>query len=133
MFFISHSITKVIGPFFFFNKEPRFNVYGFSNEGFGLLYGIYIFKFHDQALRCFTELLDKIRRLAGMAVGGVNVDLDDLSFFLGRESLVFTGKTKLSLPRKIFFKFLSNNAVPASAFFRLPPGRVIELGIQIEI
>lgn len=54
-------------------------------------------------------------------------------YFLGRESLVFSGKAPMSLPRKVSFKFLSNNAVPASAFFRLPPGRVIELGIQIEI
>jgi len=64
---------------------------------------------------------------------GIDVDLDDLSFFLGRESLVFTGHSKMTLLRKLFFKFLSNNAVPASAFFRLPPGRVIELGVQIEI
>ncbi|MDB4946301.1 MAG: Kup system potassium uptake protein [Labilithrix sp.] len=64
---------------------------------------------------------------------GVSVNLTDLSFFLGRETLVFTGKSSLSLPRKLFFKFLSNNAVPASSFFKLPPGRVIELGLQIEI
>jgi KUP system potassium uptake protein len=64
---------------------------------------------------------------------GVDIDVRDLSFFLGRESLVFTGHTRMTLTRKVFFKFLSQNAVPASAFFRLPPGRVIELGIQIEI
>ncbi|CAN5727359.1 hypothetical protein BH09MYX1_BH09MYX1_58940 [soil metagenome] len=39
----------------------------------------------------------------------------------------------MSLPRKIFFKFLSQNAVTASTFFRLPPGRVVELGMQVEI
>jgi KUP system potassium uptake protein len=81
----------------------------------------------------FMETPDIPKTMARMKEFGVDVDLNDLSFFLGRESLVFTGKTKMSLPRKIFFKFLSNNAVPASAFFRLPPGRVIELGIQIEI
>jgi KUP system potassium uptake protein len=81
----------------------------------------------------FMESPDIPKTMARMREFGVDVDLDDLSFFLGRESLVFTGKTKMSLPRKIFFKFLSNNAVPASAFFRLPAGRVIELGIQIEI
>ncbi len=81
----------------------------------------------------FMETPDIPKTMARMKEFGVDVDLNDLSFFLGRESLVFTGKTSMSLPRKIFFKFLSNNAVPASAFFRLPPGRVIELGIQIEI
>ncbi|MDB5219073.1 MAG: Kup system potassium uptake protein [Myxococcaceae bacterium] len=81
----------------------------------------------------FMETPDIPKTMAQLGNFGVKVDLDDLSFFLGRESLVFTGKSKMSLPRKVFFKFLSNNAVPASAFFRLPPGRVIELGIQIEI
>src|SRR3954468_833560 len=64
---------------------------------------------------------------------GIEADLGDLSFFLGRETLVYTGDSKMSITRKIFFKFLSQNAIPASAFFRLPPGRVIELGVQIEI
>jgi KUP system potassium uptake protein len=64
---------------------------------------------------------------------GLDIDIRDLSFFLGRESLVYTGNSRMTLTRKVFFKFLSQNAVPASAFFRLPPGRVIELGIQIEI
>jgi KUP system potassium uptake protein len=81
----------------------------------------------------FMETPDIPKTMALIKSLGVDVDLDDLSFFLGRESLVFTGKSKMSLPRKVFFKVLSNNAVPASAFFRLPPGRVIELGIQIEI
>lgn len=64
---------------------------------------------------------------------GVSVNPEDLSFFLGRESLVFTGKSAMSHLRKVFFKFLSQNAVPASAFFKLPPGRVIELGVQVEL
>lgn len=81
----------------------------------------------------FMETPDIPKTMAQLKSAGVEIDLNDLSFFLGRESLVFTGKSKMSLPRKVFFKFLSNNAVPASAFFRLPPGRVIELGIQIEI
>ena len=81
----------------------------------------------------FMETPDIPKTMGQMKQFGVDVDLDDLSFFLGRESLVFTGRTKMSLPRKVFFKFLSNNAVPASAFFRLPPTRVVELGIQIEM
>ena len=81
----------------------------------------------------FMETPDIPKTMALLERSGVKVDLNDLSFFLGRESLVFTGKSTMSLPRKVFFKFLSNNAVPASAFFRLPPGRVIELGIQIEL
>jgi KUP system potassium uptake protein len=68
-----------------------------------------------------------------MAKFGVQVNVNDLSFFLGRESLLFHRGGKMSLPRKMFFKFLSNNSVPASTFFRLPPRRVVELGNQVEM
>ncbi len=81
----------------------------------------------------FMESPDIPKILGGLKLHGVDVDLRDLSFFLGRESLVFTGPSKMSLARKMFFKFLSQNAIAASAFFKLPPGRVIELGVQIEL
>lgn len=81
----------------------------------------------------FMETPDIPRVLRAMTARGIDVDLNDVSFFLGRESLVFTGNSKMSLPRKVFFKMMSQNAVAASAFFKLPPGRVIELGMQVEI
>jgi KUP system potassium uptake protein len=81
----------------------------------------------------FMETPDIPQILGTMNKHGVKVDPKDVSYFLGRESLVFTGKSNMSLPRKVFFKMMSQNAVAASAFFKLPPGRVIELGMQIEI
>ena len=81
----------------------------------------------------FMETPDIPKTMGEMKRFGLEVDVNDLSFFLGRESLVFIRGGQMSLPRKMFFKFLSNNSVPASTFFRLPPGRVIELGIQIEM
>jgi KUP system potassium uptake protein len=81
----------------------------------------------------FMETPDIPKVMREMANFGVDIDVNDISYFLGRESLVFTPGGKMSLPRKMFFKFLSNNSLPASTFFRLPPGRVIELGIQIEM
>jgi KUP system potassium uptake protein len=35
--------------------------------------------------------------------------------------------------RKMLFLFLSRNARSATAFFGLPPGRVIEIGAQVEL
>ena len=83
----------------------------------------------------YGETPDIPKILGGLRERGVPIDEDDLSFFLGRESLVFSpkGPAKMSLARKVFFKFLSQNAVTASAFFKLPPGRVVELGMQIEL
>ncbi|HEY2516078.1 MAG TPA: KUP/HAK/KT family potassium transporter [Polyangiaceae bacterium] len=81
----------------------------------------------------FMETPDIPKVLGKLSEHGFTVDARDVSYFLGRETLVFTGKSRMSLPRKAFFKLLSQNAVAASTFFRLPPGRVIELGMQIEI
>ncbi len=57
----------------------------------------------------------------------------DTSFFLGRESLLTSGKTPLSRFRKALFALMSRNARPATAYFGLPPRRVVELGVQVEL
>ncbi len=81
----------------------------------------------------FMENPDIPKIIGALVARGIPIRPNDVSYFLGRESLVFTGKSSMSLPRKIFFKIMSQNAVAASAFFRLPPGRVVELGMQVEI
>jgi len=81
----------------------------------------------------FMETPDIPKIIGALAEHHVRLDAADVSYFLGRESLVFTGKSRMSLPRKVFFKVLSQNAISASTFFKLPPGRVIELGLQVEI
>ncbi len=57
----------------------------------------------------------------------------DTTFFLGRESLLTTGRTKMAGFRKSLFALMSRNARPATAYFGLPPGRVVELGVQVEL
>jgi len=64
---------------------------------------------------------------------GLDVDLDDVSFFLGRETLLVTGKSKMARWRKKVFSLMSKNARPATAFFGIPPNRVVEMGTQIEL
>jgi KUP system potassium uptake protein len=64
---------------------------------------------------------------------GVETQRDDTSYFLGRETIVLSKNSKLSRWRRAMFIFLSKNARPATAFFRIPANRVIELGIQIEL
>ena len=43
------------------------------------------------------------------------------------------GEPGLAGWRKSLFTFLSRNARPATAFFGLPPDRVVELGMQVEL
>ena len=53
--------------------------------------------------------------------------------YLGRETLLTTGAAKFARWRKVLFSFLSRNSRPPTAFFNLPPNRVVELGLQIEV
>jgi KUP system potassium uptake protein len=55
------------------------------------------------------------------------------SYFLGRETLLTTGKSSMMRWRKGLFSFVSRNAIPATSYFGLPPGRVVELGMQVDL
>ncbi len=55
------------------------------------------------------------------------------TYYLGRETLLPSGKGKLATWRKKLFIVMSRNAITASAFFGLPPNRVVELGAQLEL
>jgi KUP system potassium uptake protein len=64
---------------------------------------------------------------------GFETNLAETSFFLGRETLVPARDPDMSFWRRAIFSFLSRNAQTATAFFDIPPNRVVELGEQIEI
>ena len=57
----------------------------------------------------------------------------EVSYFLGRETLLPTGSADLATWRKKLFIIMSRNATTASAFFGLPPNRVVELGAQVQL
>jgi KUP system potassium uptake protein len=76
------------------------------------------------------NVLDVLRACAS---ADLHVAEADTSFFLGRETLIITEKKGMARWRKVLFSFLSRNARPANAFFRIPPNRVVELGTQIEL
>ncbi len=65
--------------------------------------------------------------------GGLKTIESDTSFYLGRETLLTSGKTRMSGWSKFLFVLMSRNSRPATAFFSIPPGRVVELGTQIEL
>ncbi len=61
------------------------------------------------------------------------VDPDDTTYFLGRETIIATRRPGMALWREKLFALLSRNATTATAYFGIPPQRVVELGEQIEI
>jgi KUP system potassium uptake protein len=64
---------------------------------------------------------------------GLLTNESDTTYYLGRQTLLTTGKAKVARWRKMLFSFLARNSRPPSAFFALPPNRVVELGLQIEL
>ena len=64
---------------------------------------------------------------------GLEMDEEDVAYFLGRETLIVTDAPGMALWRERLFVLMARNAVRAVTFFRLPPERVVELGVQVEI
>jgi KUP system potassium uptake protein len=63
----------------------------------------------------------------------LDFNMMDTSFFVGRVTIVAGRHSRLSGFRRQVFDFMHRNALPATEFFRIPPGRVIELGGQVEM
>lgn len=55
------------------------------------------------------------------------------SYFLGRETVLAEGREGMSRWREMLFAFMSANAQGATAFFKIPPDRVFEVGAQIAL
>jgi KUP system potassium uptake protein len=67
-----------------------------------------------------------------LSTRGVRAKPMETSYYLGRERLILTGKSRMAGWRKQVFVFMSRNARSATEFFNIPPNRVVELGTQIE-
>ena len=81
----------------------------------------------------FLEEPDIPRALALCRVGGFRFNLMETSFFVGREKIVAKRPSGIMLPFKKLFVLLSNVALDATEFFRIPVNRIVELGGQAEI
>jgi KUP system potassium uptake protein len=55
------------------------------------------------------------------------------SYYLGRETLLATKKSGMHTWRKMLFSFISRNSRSATQYFGIPPDRVVELGMQIDL
>jgi KUP system potassium uptake protein len=58
---------------------------------------------------------------------------NDISYFIGRETLVATEKPGMARWREHLFVWMSRNAQTATHYFRLPADRVVEIGTQLEL
>jgi KUP system potassium uptake protein len=81
----------------------------------------------------FMEDPDVPQTLLGARQHGLVLDDEDVTYFLGRETLIATRTPGMAIWRERLFVLMARNAVRATAFFRLPPERVVELGVQVEL
>ena len=68
----------------------------------------------------------------------MKIHLDEAIFRLApkrfrRETIIPARRSGMALWRERLFSVMARNAQSATAYFRLPPNRVVELGMQVEI
>ena len=73
------------------------------------------------------EILDSAKKQ------GFEYSFEEITFFLGRETILPSRYPGMALWREKVFAFMLRNAQRATAFFQIPPDQVIEVGMQVEI
>jgi KUP system potassium uptake protein len=93
------------------------------NEDFKIVYITYGFMESPN----IPKALGLCRRL------GLKFDIMATSFFLGRRSIVPSAQSGMPLWQDKIFIFLMRNAANPTDFYKIPPGRVVELGTQVTV
>jgi KUP system potassium uptake protein len=81
----------------------------------------------------FMESPNLPKALAVCRKQGLKFDIMSTSFFLGRRSIVPSAHSGMPLWQDKLFIFLMKNAANPTDFFKIPPGRVVELGAQVTV
>ncbi len=81
----------------------------------------------------FSQDVDVIKALRLCKAFGLEFDLMQTSFFLGRETLIPSVKADMAMWREQLFCAMSKNAMSATDFFKIPSNRVVELGTQVQL
>lgn len=89
--------------------------------------------FHQVRLNYgFMEQPDVPAALAAIVIGGFGFDPDDATYFIGRETVILRGRGIRRLPGMLY-RILHRNTTGTSAYFQLPPERVLEVGMQLAV
>jgi KUP system potassium uptake protein len=64
---------------------------------------------------------------------GLKFDIMATSFFLGRRSVVPSAQSGMPLWQDKVFIYLMRNAANPTDFYKIPPGRVVEMGAQVTV
>ena len=81
----------------------------------------------------FMESPNVPKALALCRKQGLKFDIMATSVFLGRRSIVPSANSGMPLWQDKLFIFLMKNSANPTDFFKIPPGRVVELGAQVTV
>ena len=73
------------------------------------------------------EIIGRLREHA------LDLRMEEITFFLGGENVVPTRLPGMAIWREKLLALMTRNALRATDFFRIPPSRVIEVRMQVEI
>ncbi|MEX2157601.1 MAG: potassium transporter Kup [Gemmatimonadales bacterium] len=90
--------------------------------------------FHNVVARYgFMENPDINEVLAACKANNLDIPMEGTTFFLGRETLIASDRPGMAIWRERLFAFMTRNALRATAFFKIPPNQVFEVGAQVEL
>ena len=82
----------------------------------------------------FMEDPDVPAALAECKRFGLTFEPMTCTYYIGRQTLIASAKKGgMAIWAKKLFNLMQRNATPTTSFFRIPPGLVIEIGIQVQI
>jgi KUP system potassium uptake protein len=64
---------------------------------------------------------------------GLDLNVMSTTFFLSRETLIPSKKPGMAIWREKLFSLMVRNAQRPTDFFRIPPNRVVEMGMQVRL
>lgn len=81
----------------------------------------------------YMETPDVPQALTLLPRHGVDLDISEASYFLGRRSIVSDGKVGLPEWQDHIYIAMARGGANANDFFRIPYDRVVELGVQMAV
>ncbi len=81
----------------------------------------------------FHESPDVMQLLKDLSTRGLDVNPSDTTFFISRDRVIASDNRGLPPIADNIFATMHRNAMSVTDYFNLPPNRVIEIGMQVEI
>jgi KUP system potassium uptake protein len=79
----------------------------------------------------FMELPDIPQIMSRVKRNVPNINLDEVTYYVGRISLTADRKSTMSRWRRFLFMFMLRNSLSGSTYLNIPPSKVMEIGVQI--